>query len=722
MAEIYLDQENDVPLADGFCLITSEVEFLRMAISGANLHIRGESLCEWAETFYLNRNIRFKITFSIKREIEQTIPELTRDNINDLLNKYGDRIRGIGRPISIEKVLNAIYPSPLWSTPYSTSHLAEWLIWVYKTQPPAEIQNLMRLITGRWAAAVDKRILDIYQGCLNRDCAEEALANWLGILNRDNFPLLEEFPMDVPNEIIQRARDEWNLKIIATHGKFLEQLDSLSIPYKVKMIAAKETFRYFLQNSGDLQSRNLVLLSKYLGFNEINELRKRLHPDFPKELPDTPEQVAEWYVSEYLPYREWQASNSNSKNEQIIKLANQFSRWYLENYPKALSGAPLQKWVSFYRTAHIELHPNLITLVVVLDGLHLSDARTLLQKIRAITNRLSTINEEVAFSPIPTITQFAKEALFYGVPPDKVNDVQPVGIILPEDKSPAQRLVDTELGSVYIWRVLEPDRTYHQKNRSENLLQDVSGRLEAEALKIKEIVETIPEKVLLQIIITTDHGRLLGNSDRSLPLPSNLESHGRVAWGDLDQDYLDQGWCEKDKVFYLSGQRFGLPHDMAISVGEESFVGNDNRGGREAFPHGGLFPEEVIIPWIVFSRDAVRPRIDLTLSGEGKARGNGTLVFQVINMSDIELTVKDFVLRFRNGSERRIEINQILGSRQETRIERKLDSWPSPSELSALRGYAKIIQPNGLSFDYSIMIDIKSKDIYDRGENILEDL
>jgi hypothetical protein len=63
-----------------------------------------------------------------------------------------------------------------------------------------------------------------------------------------------------------------------------------------------------------------------------------------------------------------------------------------------------------------------------------------------------------------------------------------------------------------------------------------------------------------------------------------------------------------------------------------------------------------------------------------------------------------------------------LAARHDSIFEYPLDPWPSPIEASGIRGIAKIMQPNGLSFDYSIVIDIQSKDIYDRGENILEDL
>jgi hypothetical protein len=723
MARIILDREKDAPLLSGFQLVTSEVEFLRVAATFLDLHIQGEPLCSWAETYYRNRGINCQEVFSVTKEMERSFADLTADQITKLLSLIGENLQKIERPLTAEKILNTIFPAALWSAQHSSSHMAEWLVWVYENCPSGETRVLMRLLTGRWAEEIENNILAIYRGCLEGEKAEEALENWLGITNREIFPLLDEFPLAIPNKLVQKARDKWNLSIVASHGKFFEQLEPLAIPFELKKLGAKETYQYYLQNSGDLIPQQLSLLARYLSYKEINELRKRLPPKPPSNIPETPELIAQWYLSEFLPYREWQESYSvNDAREHIIRSAKQFSYWYLDNYPKALTGGPLLKWLSFYRTAHFERNNNVFTLIIVLDGMHSSDARTLIQNIRTHTTRLSMIAEDVVFSPIPTITQFAKEALFRGVPPDKTASVDPIGIILPEDKSPAQRLTNPDIGKVYFWRVLEPDRTYHHKNKSENLLQDVAGRLEAEALKIKELVETISDQILMQIIITTDHGRLLGNSKKTLSVPDGMQSHGRVAWGKSGLSFPGEGWFEQDNIVYLYGERFGLSEDMAIPIGEESFLGNDDRSGCEAYPHGGLFPEEVIVPWYVFARDVIRPKVEISISGEGRARGSGTLQFKVLNLGDVDLILDEVVLYYRNGSEKRISLKSKLASRHDSVIEYRIDPWPSTIEASGIRGIAKIVQPNSLSFDYSTVINIQSKDIYDRGENILEDL
>jgi hypothetical protein len=50
-----------------------------------------------------------------------------------------------------------------------------------------------------------------------------------------------------------------------------------------------------------------------------------------------------------------------------------------------------------------------------------------------------------------------------------------------------------------------------------------------------------------------------------------------------------------------------------------------------------LYPEEVIIPWLVYERDVVRPEIEITISGSGQATKPGELELHVTNLTDIDV-------------------------------------------------------------------------------------
>ena len=263
-----------------------------------------------------------------------------------------------------------------------------------------------------------------------------------GIGNRTAIPILDEFPTEVPEEFQKKARSFWAKKIIESNGKYFETIKSQAIPFLLKKIAAQEAFRYYMHNPGKLSQSTLDQLAVYLTGSEINQLRYRLAPDAPPALPTDPQMVLNWYHDLYLPFREWQHSSGSEANKATVSVAaRNFSLWYLEQYPKAIAGASFRKLISFQKMNELSANKDCLTLVVVLDGLQTTDARYLLQCIRAQTQRLNLVTDDLVFTPLPTITQFAKESLFKGVPPDKTDQVAALGEILPEDKSPTIRLL-----------------------------------------------------------------------------------------------------------------------------------------------------------------------------------------------------------------------------------------------------------------------------------------
>ena len=50
MTDVILDHDGIYPLHDGYHLVTSEVEFLKLSIGNSLLQVRG-GICEWAQNF-----------------------------------------------------------------------------------------------------------------------------------------------------------------------------------------------------------------------------------------------------------------------------------------------------------------------------------------------------------------------------------------------------------------------------------------------------------------------------------------------------------------------------------------------------------------------------------------------------------------------------------------------------------------------------------------------
>ena len=308
------------------------------------------------------------------------------------------------------------------------------------------------------------------------------------------------------------------------------------------------------------------------------------------------------------------------------------------------------------------------------------------------------------------------------MPPNQTEQVNEVGIILPEDKTPIQKLRTAKPGSVFLWRLQEPDRTYHKKGDYDSLLIDVESELRGVAKKVGEIVEHVPAETPLKIVVTTDHGRLLAKSKRSVPIPDGMQAHGRAAWGTQNvHNPADDYTLEGQEVVILNSARFGLPCDVAVCWGENSFLTNDSKGGTEAYPHGGLFPEEVIIPWFVLARDLARPKLEVRVSGKGITGRSGRLAIEVANLSDINVELIAVKLDFGRSDHQEVPLSGSVAPRFRSALDCELAIWPTADAAQRASVNVSVRLPSGTLFDCEATVDIHSEELYRRSD-ILEDL
>jgi len=724
MDEMLLDRDGTAALPVGYVSIETEVEFLRAATALDPVLVRGARLCDWAAAFFRGRQIAHRELVSLTQELKAFCLELTEADSLALVHHLADIADTLERPLLTKNILQALFPAPLWSGSPSVEHAAEWLLWLRQSPSDVYLQPLLAQQTQLWSRQAELAEQAAYEVTTAED-AERRLDDWLGIGARAAFPIVAVFPLEVPAAVGERARRVWRRKTIEGHGQFFDELVNLAIPFKLKQLAAREVGQYYLDKPHELTAARLNQLAHYLGQGEHDQLRRLLAPDKPGPVPDAPAAVLRWFREEYLPYREWQRSHAPAEAQAqalVLQSAREFADWYLVQYPQALTGGSLAKWLSFNKAVELSKQARCVTLIIVLDGLHVADARLLLQGIRQHVTRLEVVSDGLAFAPLPTITEFAKESLMRGVPPGQIKAVEPIGEILPEGKSPAAKLAAAPPQGIYIWRVLEPDRTYHHRNTVENLRQDIEGRLEAEARKIQQIVETVPSDVTLQIVITTDHGRMLGQSRRTLPVPDGMIGHGRAAWGAAHLPFPAEGYLVEGDVAFLYGERYGLNTDVAIPLDESSFLSNDGHTGIEDFPHGGLFPEEVIIPWMTLARDNAPPALEITLIGHGRARKAGTLRLKVMNLGDVAVELRSLSLQVGKGSAREIPIGIVVGQRSQVDWEGELVPWPSAADSQTASVVILCVPPNGVQFMVPAVVTLQSEDLYTARDNILEGL
>lgn len=721
MNEMLLDPTGDALAPEGYEVLDSEVAFLQHATDAGPFMVRGKSLCQWAVHFWSGRNIPYREHLSPSQSLRHLIPELTEGQAKEICAALPVKaLSGLGL-MSLTDLLQAVFPNALWRTSPGKDHAATWLLWLYEYMDSQVFEPLLAEQARFWQRKVDDASYRVYQAT-TVESALQLLDIWLGATPDALFDELGIFPLEVPGKLRNRALDLWKGEIIRRRGDLLDDLARHPIPYSLKEMVAQELVKYFEHHPGDLTGKLRAQLTPYLTSSYQERILKLMPPLPAGELPTEPVAVLAWFRGQYLPMRQWQTAHGTAEDEARVRAAvEQFMMWYLEEYPRALVGGALSPYLSFKRAASLQEGNNYVTLLIVPDGLHVLDARALLSKIQSQTNRLSIWEDALAFVPLPTVTEVCKPALFAGIAPEVADRVPPLGTVLSENISPVSSLSQALPGELYLWRILEPDSTYHRQNSSETLRHDIDGRLFSLASKIVHLVGSVPAELPLRLVLTSDHGRLLTRARRRLNVPTGMQSHGRAAWGDSGRDFGESGFLIENGIVYLHAGRYGLPYDAGLAFGEDTFRTNDGRTGSEWYPHGGLYPEEVIVPWIELVRDVALPKLTTKLSGSGQAGRQGMMTIQIRNPEEIAVTIMELTLTF-GGRDVVLPVNMTIAPLKDGEQQLTVATWPAMAEVEQMVAQLSVKLPNNVSFVVAISeIQLESIEMYKR-DNILGDL
>lgn len=652
-SHILLDPVGDAIVPEGYRVVDTEVAFLQHALCAERLFIRGKRLCEWAERFYGGRGIEFKHVESPSRTLQRICPELNEQQAQHLAERLIQDGHVPQRDWSIIDVLSRLHPEARWYDPLSVEHAAWWLLWLQETPINEAEQVLLRQQSGIWVQSAEELLKPIYEAC-DASSAQSLMEEWLCLAPHKQLDAdLPSFPASLPDVWKRRLQDVATEWYVQSEEQALGYLEYRAPSQEAKRIVAETGVTYY-QSHPDLLSRDkFQKLSPYLSRTSRQQLERLVPPLEPSPLNEqqSPEAILEWATKQYLPYRRWVIQYGNDEQRETTEqLAQQFIHWLLEFYPRALQGREdLQRLLVFRRAREVRT-PDRVTLLIVLDGLVWQDAIDLHNCVLQISDRLTPLEPQPVLSALPTITPFAKPAILRGECPrfalDEQYPVADIGEVLPEGNIPKDRLSQTKPGECLIWRVNEPDKTYHERYDAETLAHDVEAELANLAKKVCEAIQAMPRGIPKQIVLTSDHGRLFGYSHRRYQPPAGMQAKGRAAWGDCDLRFDERGYLidEQSGLIYLHAERFGLTHHVAVPLDTDMFVAEGGKGGGERFAHGGIHPEEVIVPWLTYVQDVQAPRLRCRAVVRGQVGKEGTLRLEISNLEAYPVCVSNLQL------------------------------------------------------------------------------
>lgn len=715
IARFLLDEHGEAPAPPGYRVVSDHLGFLAEALGQGSLMLRGGHLCAWARELCQARGWTLEYATTPTQEVRLACPDLTEDHAKSLVARLGDRFSTMERPLSSFSISEEMWPAEMWRVVSDEQHAASWLIWRQGVDLDQPEQKLVENVARSWLAASQPAQWSRAYTAVVPTEAWGLLKEWLNVA-ACTVPWVP-FPVrPIPRAVQKRLQSEWNETALLTKGRFFLDLQCHPVPQELLRLAAEAVGSYLEANGSEATAELARAIQPYLTSSDFSRIRKLMPPADPGPPPQDTQGVLTWFLESYLPYRQWQVTyGSDEARTRVETLARMFGTWYLRKYAEARTGAKEAAFLSWTKAARLrDENRDYACLMVVLDGLGYTDAADFIRLLAVETDDLPVDRMDIAFSSLPTVTSFAKPALMAGVMPAQAIEEGALGSVERSEGSIAAQL---RVGQAVIWSLLEPDRAYHWSGTPEAALEEVPTKLQSIARRLAKLAKVVPEKMRLRIVVTTDHGRLMACAPRSVDPPAGMQAHGRAAWGSSDRAFPAEGFVIEDDVAYLHPGRFGLAESCAVILSDQAFKAIGGKQGMEVFPHGGVYPEEVLVPWVQFTRRHEAVGLAVAATGTGVAGARGTLRVSIHNPSDTEVRLVQ--LSFSLGWS--FTMTESLPPMKTVSFEKPVEPWPGDEDARAATGVLSYTLLSGAARTLEFRPDLETETLY-RSDDILGDL
>lgn len=691
------------PDTSRYTVIETEADWMRnFGISNTPYWVRGRALCDWAEEWLRSWNRTHQIA-----EIKQ----LPKEKLVDLLYPVAAPsdwtelqclavVKHLERYDSqpIANLLSELTSSDssIWLSGPSVENLAQWL--------PILVPEEAKVLEQAWQNQQQSSNLSQYYQTTDK---LQLLRQWLGI-SEPHLPGLEPYPYEVPACLQAEFDAFWERELYRTNGDILDTLN-LSTQAVHKRIAAK-AYEVLKQRPDYITSVREQQLRQYISFQQYEDLVRCHRPPEPQplSLDASPAEVLTWATEAYLPLRRWETNSTNLLLEKKVcdRLAASFEDWMLKHYPDLIVDSVSSSWLNYNVSHHVQgFCSQKPVFWVVVDGLGWLDHQALLALILETKQLQLERGLEPRISILPTKTEYAKWSLYSQRRPGhsswkadagegfKANDflTQNGKRYTDNDVTKKRLQKDLQAGKqqLYCWDTDRFDRLFHDEVDWEELYTVKRHReLRAIAEDILRFVDMHPQKEILRIVIASDHGQLMGKSNKLPSMSRGLEMKGRMAIGKGNHPQL----------MVLDKERFDLPHNISIIRGPSSFSSFSYADDKSIVGcHGGLYPEEVVIGFSVLTRSVKRLPIIVKCFGAGQPGEAGILKAEINNTNAVAISDLKLIVNQLDDLQQGIELDGMVGSKETYTFDIEIQNWPEL--LPSYSGNSLPLQGN-LEFRY----------------------
>ncbi len=353
-------------------------------------------------------------------------------------------------------------------------------------------------------------------------------------------------------------------------------------------------------------------------------LRRMLRPAPPRE-PNTswstPQWLA-WVIDSYMPYYSW--LDVQAKRESgVANQAYLFADWFYEHFQDIKNGEP--KYFAFnalYQERERMIADDTVTLVLIVDNLNFMYFDELRQQFNHQGFSLQEVNP--LFSLIPTATEVGKAALIAGQGDQMdlfdarygelvANEWEPIlhGKKVKYLPNIGELQQERALAhDVYFLNYLPIDIALHQDNRD-------SGRPHAEiiheclvslAKNVANFAKRFQLEQRLNVYAISDHGStripqdIVNVIDQKFFKGLALEKHHRFI-PLSDEKFAELPQLASTECYLIDRQVFKTNKNYLIARQYYRFL----KTQENFYVHGGLTPEEVVVPFARFTCELVIP-------------------------------------------------------------------------------------------------------------------
>ena len=363
---------------------------------------------------------------------------------------------------------------------------------------------------------------------------------------------------------------------------------------------------------------------------DLDLLVKVPEPPAPDPDPDHPwneNEWIDWAVKSYLPYRYW-LEEVGKLTGNINAYAKAYANWLYRNYPemRLSSKRMIYQALPKFRELMVSGKPVLILIVDNFNNKFLSDFSRYLQTEAFYREEL-----EYYISMLPSCTEVSKKSLILGQP--EPFSGTSYGKIVEETWSEALhnckvcylphikalREINEQEHDVYFLNYLPIDIAFHQDEEQVGIshAQMTRSYLRALASDVRAFAQRIGADRDLIVILVSDHGstRIPKEAPNIIDLKFfakriNDKHHRYVSISDKGLEELPDNTRYQCYVFEKG--RFGLEENYLAAQNYYRFIETN----ESSYIHGGLTPEETIVPVAVFTPLTVKPKpLEVILKG-----------------------------------------------------------------------------------------------------------